>query len=1360
MQAEIGDKVSAAFKAMVNEPQFKDGQFVFARFGEDGELGLEQDGERVIPGLTDMSLYVPHIKRYLFAKTFCNGKRVLDAGCGTGYGAKMLSQVASSVHGVDIAEDALAFCKKTYASDRITWERGDVRYIDAQNSYDVVTSFEVIEHLERDDIPRYLEGLQSSLAADGVALISTPNRLVAQQWGNPHHHTEMTKEEFGRTLSEYFNVQTVLGQVTWSQDREMPGQSYLSRRVTDDDDMFVAVCRPLPVIQPPKFAGGEVSSFVQASESPGDSGGAGESRDVSKAQVDVVIPLFNKAEYTQACLESLETARNGVSFRLILVDNGSTDGTDALLKRWADRAVVVRPGENLGFAKGNNLGASHGDSPYVLFLNNDTVAEDGWLDRLVEAMEEDDEIGIVGPKLLYLDRTIQHAGLEIINGVPDHAFRNADENDPQANVSRDLDMVTGACLMIRRELLETLDGFDEGYLNGVEDVDLCLRLRDRGFRVRYVAESVLLHHEGTSDGRYSHVRPNLEKFAERFLGRFDGRGRFVPVVESGDSQTQTTRSKVLRGVWEGTQFVRHSLAIVNASITSELLKDDRIELRLIPYEPSTFGPDEDPETYGPIANALQHKLSGKPDFHVRHKWPPDFASPAAGHWIMIQPWEFGRIPAAWVEPIQNRVDEVWVPSFYVKQCYIDSGIDADKVQVVPNGVDCGRFSPNAVPIPLNTDKTFKFLFVGGTIYRKGIDILLGAYRQAFSSDDDVCLVVQGMGDDTFYKEQAAGDLIREIQGDSQAPEILYLTDELSDSEIAGLYTACDCLVQPYRGEGFGLPVSEAMACDLPVIVTRGGATDDFCFEETAYFVDADRQDVSFNEETAGQTWLFEPQADSLVTQMNHVLANPEEAAKKGKLGGDHVRENLTWKQASERSVERLEIRCAEPIRRTITLSGHGSFGAATVLDSAVDCLVLTSGSVDRDLATYNLERYTSAQIVERKVDLLSSELSIGEILNMRIADLKTDYVLLLGDNVVVTEAWIDPLLKVLSDDPSAGIVVPMVPNGQGEQGVEALYGSKKKDLQKFARRRRTSHDSETVEVNSIETTCVLIRRDLLVDLGGFETTFQTSAFIDDFVRRSRQRGYRTICAIDSFVHRESSECSIEEVRERKAVRHLAEGDRLRLEGENKDALVYYREALDLKDDYVEGALVCSAVLLEMDRPEEAAEPFEVLVKKYPDSARLQNYLGRCLFKASKVEEARALFEHALELMPAFAEARGNLAVLHWEQGRLDEAVEHMIVAAELAPNDPDTLFNIGMIYAQLGQGAEAIEALTSYLAVMPEDNDSRVHLAALLIDHGRENDGLTHLEHVLSEVPDHADAARVLRQLEMLVATNETQGNV
>jgi glycosyltransferase involved in cell wall biosynthesis len=103
-----------------------------------------------------------------------------------------------------------------------------------------------------------------------------------------------------------------------------------------------------------------------------------------------------------------------------------------------------------------------------------------------------------------------------------------------------------------------------------------------------------------------------------------------------------------------------------------------------------------------------------------------------------------------------------------------------------------------------------------------------------------------MGDDTFYKGQTAGETIKQIQADPDAAEVLYLTDELSEEELAGLYTACDCLVHPYRGEGFGMPVAEAMACALPVIVTAGGACDDFCSEENAYFVSAKRRSIRFD----------------------------------------------------------------------------------------------------------------------------------------------------------------------------------------------------------------------------------------------------------------------------------------------------------------------------------------------------------------------------------------------------------------------------------------------------------------------------------------------------------------------------------
>jgi glycosyltransferase involved in cell wall biosynthesis len=99
--------------------------------------------------------------------------------------------------------------------------------------------------------------------------------------------------------------------------------------------------------------------------------------------------------------------------------------------------------------------------------------------------------------------------------------------------------------------------------------------------------------------------------------------------------------------------------------------------------------------------------------------------------------------------------------------------------------------------------------VGGTIFRKGIDVLLQAYGQAFTSRDEACLVIKDLGTGTFYRGQTAEEPITRFRGTPGAPEVEYLGNDLTSEEMAGRYTACDCLVHPYRGEGFGLPIAES-----------------------------------------------------------------------------------------------------------------------------------------------------------------------------------------------------------------------------------------------------------------------------------------------------------------------------------------------------------------------------------------------------------------------------------------------------------------------------------------------------------------------------------------------------------------------
>jgi hypothetical protein len=137
---------------------------------------------------------------------------------------------------------------------------------------------------------------------------------------------------------------------------------------------------------------------------------------------------------------------------------------------------------------------------------------------------------------------------------------------------------------------------------------------------------------------------------------------------------------------------------------------------------------------------------------VRHAWPPDWRRPQNGKLVVIQPWEFGSLPEQWLKDSAS-VDEFWVPSEYVRRVYVESGVPADKVKVVPNGVDLEKFQPQARPMKLATQKKFKFLFVGGTIFRKGPDLLLKAYLENFTAADDVCLVIKDFGGKTVYAGQ-------------------------------------------------------------------------------------------------------------------------------------------------------------------------------------------------------------------------------------------------------------------------------------------------------------------------------------------------------------------------------------------------------------------------------------------------------------------------------------------------------------------------------------------------------------------------------------------------------------------------------
>jgi GT2 family glycosyltransferase len=235
----------------------------------------------------------------------------------------------------------------------------------------------------------------------------------------------------------------------------------------------------------------------------------------------VIIPVYNKASLTGQCLDAL-LARppEHVDCEILVVDDVSTDGTPQLLAGYGDRIRVLRHTTNSGFATACNDGAAAASGDYLVFLNNDTIPQAGWLDALARYADGHPRAAVVGSKLLYPDDTIQHAGVIICQDrYPRHLYAGFPADHPAVNKSRRFQIVTAGCALVRRRPFEQVGGFDTAFRNGNEDVDLCLRLGESGYEVHYCHESVLYHLESVSEGRFKYVEENTRLYRDRWAHR-------------------------------------------------------------------------------------------------------------------------------------------------------------------------------------------------------------------------------------------------------------------------------------------------------------------------------------------------------------------------------------------------------------------------------------------------------------------------------------------------------------------------------------------------------------------------------------------------------------------------------------------------------------------------------------------------------------------------------------------------------------------------------------------------------------------------------------------------------------------------
>lgn len=223
----------------------------------------------------------------------------------------------------------------------------------------------------------------------------------------------------------------------------------------------------------------------------------------------IIVPIWGDPRYTNSCIASLNKT-NG-NYELMLVDNTGHYDVPAVRNLHA----LFRNDENLGYADGNNQGAKAATGDVLVFLNCDTEVRFDWLQNLLAAFDDQD-VMIAGPRIIHPDGQLQTAGVVVWHGNGQAGGCEIKDDLP----TRDVDCVTGACLAIRRSAFDAIGGWNDLYRMGYEDVELCLTARELGFRIRYVREALVVHHESaTGPERWVFAHENVALMNERWGNR-------------------------------------------------------------------------------------------------------------------------------------------------------------------------------------------------------------------------------------------------------------------------------------------------------------------------------------------------------------------------------------------------------------------------------------------------------------------------------------------------------------------------------------------------------------------------------------------------------------------------------------------------------------------------------------------------------------------------------------------------------------------------------------------------------------------------------------------------------------------------